>query len=121
MKLEKNVSSNDSQIRENADLPNFAAINISVSGSANSTSAGNDYKPAKKERRSNSRDLVFRTWTQEMIDNMLITRNNAVAKKKEERGGESGLNMTDIWYEFLLFLNVHTNFQLLFLLYTTLG
>ena len=52
---------------------------------------------------------------------MLITRNNAVAKKKEEKGGESGLNMTDIWYEFLLFLNVHTNFQLLFLLYPTLG
>ena len=43
-----------------------------------------------------------------MIDNMLITRNNAVAKKKEEKGGEIGLNMTDIWYEFLLFLYVPT-------------
>ena len=61
MKLEKTVSSDDSKILENnADLPNFAAINISISGSANSTSAGNDYKPAKKDRRSNSRDLVFR-------------------------------------------------------------
>ena len=49
-----------------------------------------------------------------MIDNMLITRNNAVAKKKEEKGGETGLNMTDIWYEFLLFLNVHT-YQLSFI------
>ena len=31
---------------------------------------------------------------------MVTTRNNAVAKKKEEKGGESGLNMTDIWYGF---------------------
>ena len=120
MKLEKTVSSDDSKIRENADLPNFAAINISVSGSANTTSAGNDYKPAKKDRRSNSRDLVFRTWTQEMIDNMLITRNTAVAKKKEEKGGETGLNMTDIWYEFLLFSYVPT-FYCLFSLISISG
>ena len=31
---------------------------------------------------------------------MLITRDIAVARKKEEKGGETGLNMTDIWYEF---------------------
>ena len=57
-----------------------------------------DYKPAKKEKRSNSRDLVLRTWTQEMIDNMLLTRKNAMAKKKtEEKGTDPVANMTDIW------------------------
>ena len=70
------------------------------------TSSENNCKPAKKEKRSSSRDLVFRTWTQEMIDNMLTTRKYAMKKKKEEKGTDPVLNMTDIWYDiFIIFVS----------------
>ena len=44
-----------------------------------------------------------------MIDNMLITRDIAVARKKEEKGGETGLNMTDIWFD--EFLKLHPDYK----------
>ena len=37
-----------------------------------------------KVKRSASKDLVFRTWSQEMIDNMVKTRKMALVKKKEQ-------------------------------------
>ena len=44
-----------------------------------------------------------------MIDNMLITRDIAVARKKEEKGGETGLNMADIWFD--EFLKLHPDYK----------
>ena len=45
------------------------------------------------------KDLVFRTWTQEMIDNMLKTRRMAIARKKRilETNPSDVINITDYW------------------------
>ena len=45
------------------------------------------------------KDLVFRTWTQEMIDNMLKTRRMAIARKKKilETNPSDVINITDYW------------------------
>ena len=41
-----------------------------------------------------------------MIDNMLTTRKYAMKKKKEEKGTDPVLNMTDIWYDiFIIFVS----------------
>ena len=47
------------------------------------------------------KDLVFRTWTQEMIDNMLKTRRMAIARKKRilETNPSDVINITDYWWE----------------------
>ena len=77
--------------------------------------SGNN-KPASRIKRSSSRDLVFRTWTQEMIDDMLTTRKIALAKKKKLNGGNNNRNksdhvvtLTDIWYE--EFLKLHPTYS----------
>lgn len=72
--------------------------------------------PAARIKRSSSRDLVFRTWTQEMIDNMLKTRKIALLKKKKMgitiagSGGKSDLvTLTEIWHE--EFLKLHPDYK----------
>ena len=51
---------------------------------------------------------VLRTWTQEMIDNMLKTRKLALTKRKEQ--GKSDMhNLTELWYE--EFLKLHPDYK----------
>ena len=57
------------------------------------------------------RDLVFRTWTQEMIDDMLKTRSIAIAKKKtrSQKDPCDPITITDLWYD--EFLKCHPNYK----------
>ena len=57
------------------------------------------------------RDLVFRTWTQEMIDDMLKTRSIAIAKKKSRSQKDpcDPITITDLWYD--EFLKCHPNYK----------
>ena len=50
---------------------------------------------------SRSKSLIFRTWTQAMIDDMLSTRKTALSlkKKRSEEDPSDSLPMTEIWYE----------------------
>ena len=51
-------------------------------------------------KRSLSRDLVFRTWTQEMINDMLKTRKIALNRKRQQESfSKEPANLTDLWYE----------------------
>ena len=66
-------------------------------------------KPGKVKR-SSSKDLIFRTWTQDMIDNMLKTRKIALARKKSaENTSKEPVNLTDLWYE--EFLKLHPEYK----------
>ncbi len=55
----------------------------------------------KEETKKKSKSLIFRTWTQAMIDDMMSTRKVAMAKKKKrlEQDHADTLPMTEIWYE----------------------
>jgi hypothetical protein len=57
------------------------------------------------------RDLVFRTWTQEMIDDMLKTRKIAIGKKKKrtEKNPCDPITITDLWYD--EFLKCHPDYK----------
>ena len=69
-----------------------------------------DSKPGLKVKRSSSKDLIFRTWTQEMINDMLKTRKIALNRKRkvEESFGKEA-NLTDLWYE--EFLKLHPDYK----------
>ena len=60
-----------------------------------------------KVKRSGSRDLVFRTWTQQMIDDMLKTRKNAMLMKKKSK--DETFNMSEAWYE--EFIKLHPDYK----------
>ena len=55
----------------------------------------------KAESSAKSKNLVFRTWTQTMIDDMMSTRKMALIKKKKrlEADPTDALPMAEIWYE----------------------
>jgi len=55
----------------------------------------------KTESSAKSKNLVFRTWTQAMIDDMMATRKIALIKKKKrlEADTTDTVPMAEIWYE----------------------
>ena len=63
------------------------------------------------KKQKGSRDLVFRTWTQEMIDDMLYTRKIAISKKKKrtEKNPSDPITITDLWYD--EFLKFHPDYK----------
>jgi hypothetical protein len=63
-------------------------------------------EPSKK-----SKNLVFRTWTQAMIDDMMSTRKVALVKKKRrlEADPADALPLAEIWYE--EFLKLHPDYR----------
>jgi len=68
-----------------------------------------DSEMSKKQK--GVRDLVFRTWTQEMIDDMLKTRKIAICKKKKrtEKNPCDPITITDLWYD--EFLKCHPDYK----------
>ena len=58
-----------------------------------------------------SKSLVFRTWTQAMIDDMMTTRKVAIAMKKKrlEDDPTDSLPMAEIWYE--EFMKLHPDYK----------
>ena len=73
-------------------------MEIANPGDKTSTPVEQVMQPAKVKR-SASRDLVYRTWSQDMIDDMLKTRKIALDRKKIEDLRNKDFNMTDFWYE----------------------
>ena len=73
-------------------------------------------KPAAAKRKSKpepkaAKELVFRTWTQDMIDDMLKTRKMAIARKKKilESNPSDIINITDYWYD--EFVKLHPDYK----------
>ena len=61
-------------------------------------------------KRSLSKDLVFRTWTQDMINDMLKTRKIALNRKRQQESfSKEPANLTDLWYE--EFLKLHPDYK----------
>ena len=82
-----------------------------VAAAAAAASAKTKSETTTPSSSSHKKDLVFRTWTQEMIDNMLKTRRMAIARKKRilETNPSDVINITDYWYE--EFVKLHPDYK----------
>ena len=86
----------DLKMTHNEDIPAAVADMKSVQAQREGTPP-----VVFKEETKKSKSLVFRTWTQAMIDDMMSTRKVAMAMKKKrlEQDHTDALPMTEIWYE----------------------
>ncbi len=65
---------------------------------------------ANSNAASLSKDIVYRTWSQEMMDNLVKTRKSALARKQKLlEQGKLDVQLLDIWYE--EFLKLHPDYK----------
>ncbi len=69
-----------------------------------------DVRQATNSNFNFSKDIVYRTWSQEMMDNLVKTRKLALARKQKLlEQGKLDVQLLDIWYE--EFLKLHPDYK----------
>ena len=109
--LEKNLISRKTKCKIENGHPNTNELANSPDSIHNSSYQQNLKDGALSKKQKGCRDLVFRTWTQEMIDDMLKTRKIAISKKKQrsEKNPADPITITDLWYD--EFLKCHPDYK----------